>query len=656
MGEVLPLAENCRTPDDDDCDGAINEADAGCVCNPGESQSCYTGPPGTVGAGICAAGEQICDDDGMAWGDCIGEVLPAAEDCATGLDENCDGQVNEPSAGCVCEPGEIADCYSGPLGTLGVGICSGGTQTCLTDGTGFGACAGEVLPASETCNTSGDDDCDGSVNEEGMGCVCVPGSSAPCYSGPPGTAGVGSCTAGLQTCDASGLAYGPCVGEVIPAAEDCDTPADENCDGTVNETSSGCACPGENVQTLVSENCNTDYGETLWRIELPTRAGVSLAGADGSVTLVMRAAPVTPPGYQPLLDPGPATSVLIGRYDAVGNLVWGNEGSGASPYPDMQPTAFELGVAENGYTAVSLPGFGNGWHALGNYPYFTMPNNTFRALYMLSPQGVPIFGVAAPRFISLEDHLTYHAVAATSDGGLYYATTYYQYHLVRYDSTGAIAWQAADTSFYSDRVSLDGLPDGGVVVAMRLGSQTIDLGGGPLPPIGDPQQADLVVARYDAAGGLVWAVRPIEMSDVLDARVEGGTIGVAGATSWARVSLADGSVISSEVVPEYYGLGVRPHVLVGASGMLFGDQYAGVQDFGLGPLAPYNGTMGFMFALREPGSTRWARAPQMSSWFATLAASPGYLYGATYLQGNVDTDGVPETLAAPTPFLYRLAY
>src|SRR4029079_13501278 len=62
----------------------------------------------------------------------------------------------------ACAPGTMQDCYTGPDGTKGVGACIGGKQTCLPDGSGFGACAGEVLPAQEDCNTAApDDDGDG---------------------------------------------------------------------------------------------------------------------------------------------------------------------------------------------------------------------------------------------------------------------------------------------------------------------------------------------------------------------------------------------------------------------------------------------------------------------------------------------------------------
>jgi hypothetical protein len=61
----------------------------------------------------------------------------------------------------VCTAGATAACYTGPAGTLGVGACLGGTSTCLDDGSGWGPCAGEVVPVSEDCATPEDEDCDG---------------------------------------------------------------------------------------------------------------------------------------------------------------------------------------------------------------------------------------------------------------------------------------------------------------------------------------------------------------------------------------------------------------------------------------------------------------------------------------------------------------
>jgi len=60
-----------------------------------------------------------------------------------------------------CEPGASAPCYSGPEGTEDVGACAGGTMECNAEGTGYGACIGEVLPAEDACATPEDEDCDG---------------------------------------------------------------------------------------------------------------------------------------------------------------------------------------------------------------------------------------------------------------------------------------------------------------------------------------------------------------------------------------------------------------------------------------------------------------------------------------------------------------
>ena len=232
-GQVLPAAESCATAADDDCDGEANE---GCVCVPGSNAPCYTGPAGTAGVGACAAGLMTCNADGTAYGQCVGEVLPAAESCATAADDDCDGQTNE---GCVCTPGALDYCYTGPAGTLGVGQCTAGLRMCNADGSAWGACAGQVLPATESCATAADDDCDGQTNE---GCVCVPFATESCYSGPAGTAGVGICKAGTRTCNSAGTAWGSCTGQVLPAAESCANGTDDDCDGTVNENCAAATC------------------------------------------------------------------------------------------------------------------------------------------------------------------------------------------------------------------------------------------------------------------------------------------------------------------------------------------------------------------------------------------------------------------------------
>jgi hypothetical protein len=133
-------------------------------CTPGDTVSCYSGLAGTDGVGICTRGTLTCQDDGT-FGPCAGEVTPLTEDCANLLDDDCDGVVNQSAAGCVCTPGHTQACYDGDTGTSGTGVCQGGTQVCLPDGSGYGACVGQVVPSLEICESSADDNCDGSANE-----------------------------------------------------------------------------------------------------------------------------------------------------------------------------------------------------------------------------------------------------------------------------------------------------------------------------------------------------------------------------------------------------------------------------------------------------------------------------------------------------------
>lgn len=138
--------------------------------------------------------------------------------------------------GCPCnEPGATRPCYDGPPKTENVGLCKPGTQTC---GTGevatWGACTGDVVPTMENCTDGLDHDCNGLVGCADPSCVglpgcCTAGSTRPCYTGPNGTEGVGTCHGGTQLCNANG-SYGPCMGEVVPMTRQCNG-LDTDCSG-----------------------------------------------------------------------------------------------------------------------------------------------------------------------------------------------------------------------------------------------------------------------------------------------------------------------------------------------------------------------------------------------------------------------------------------
>src|SRR5206468_3407308 len=157
-------------------------------------------------------GTHTCRSDDT-FGACLGEATPSSEICGNGLDDDCNGVVDN---GCgVCIPGATQSCYTGAAGTNGVGTCHGGTQTCRVDDT-CGACPGQATPAAEICANGPDDDCNGVV-DNGCG-VCTPGSTGSCYAGPAGTNSVGLCRGGTHTCQTNDT-WGACVGQVTPSSE-----------------------------------------------------------------------------------------------------------------------------------------------------------------------------------------------------------------------------------------------------------------------------------------------------------------------------------------------------------------------------------------------------------------------------------------------------
>ncbi len=130
----------CGPTTRDNCTGASCTANS---CSPGDSRACYTGVGGTEGVGPCHGGTQSCTSAGM-WGDCQGEVAPAPENCSDGVDNNCNGMVDE-----------------------NVDADGDGFTTCNGDCCDSTECTNpaEVNPgAFDTPNDGMDNDCDGVID------------------------------------------------------------------------------------------------------------------------------------------------------------------------------------------------------------------------------------------------------------------------------------------------------------------------------------------------------------------------------------------------------------------------------------------------------------------------------------------------------------
>ncbi|MBI4700447.1 MAG: hypothetical protein HY744_04645 [Deltaproteobacteria bacterium] len=159
-------AEKCSL----ECAGGATKCGNGCVdvkIDPANCGSC---------GNVCPQG-QVCSAGACAL-ECTGGTTKCGSSCVDtktdpahcgGCNSACQPQqvcAGGVCIGTVCTPNVAELCYSGPGDSLGKGKCKPGTKTCKQDGTGYGACSGEVLPdQKEACGNKIDDNCDGAVDE-----------------------------------------------------------------------------------------------------------------------------------------------------------------------------------------------------------------------------------------------------------------------------------------------------------------------------------------------------------------------------------------------------------------------------------------------------------------------------------------------------------
>ncbi|MFO0551547.1 MAG: hypothetical protein U0271_24380 [Polyangiaceae bacterium] len=648
QGEVVPTTELCGNFQDDDCDGVVNQPEA-CACSPGDEEPCYEGPDGTLGVGICTSGIKTCVAEGGSFGPCVGQTTPeASEDCNTDEDDDCNGLVNDAAAGCSCNPGSQRSCYSGPAATKDVGACVSGTQTCDNGGNGYGDCTGDVLPQTENCTTQVDENCNGEVNELAAGCECEPGVTELCYNGPEFTLNVGTCRAGMRTC-AGNAHWQPCIGEVVPTDDDCNTPLDENCDGSVNEPTSGCFCWFEDPTSLASEDCLLDLGEPAWRKpipEMPLQIGADSFG--DTFMLLGYSTPILE--FEPVPN-GVAAVAQVASYSPSGEFFWGKELSASVAPATGQNYTYETSVSPYGVFALTTPTVPNGSTALGSDTW-DWPASAFRVLYSLDPtSGFPLFAVAVPRYQS-ETNTSIHAIAARDDGGVYYLNGPLSSHLHRYDLQGTLDWNV-DLGLNLDDMALAATPDGGVIVAFTT-NLSVTFGATTLPPIVG-SSSDLVLVKFNATGTPVYVVRPFALTAVISARLEGGVLGLVAQEGFLRVDAVDGTLLSADPLPGAMIPG-STYGQIGSDGVVYGRNQADATNFGLGTVDPYGGmATGTFIALRGAGATRWSRAPLATQ--VTVSSGPsGTVLAAFSADTAIDLDGTVVSLMEPQVFLARLAY
>jgi hypothetical protein len=110
----------------------------------GDMRECYTGHMDTQDVGPCSGGTQMCLTSGV-WGNCVGQVLPAPENCSDGIDNNCNGMIDE------------------DVDADGDGFTTCGGDCC--DSTECGSPALVNPTAFDVPGNNVDDDCNGTIDD-----------------------------------------------------------------------------------------------------------------------------------------------------------------------------------------------------------------------------------------------------------------------------------------------------------------------------------------------------------------------------------------------------------------------------------------------------------------------------------------------------------
>jgi Beta-propeller repeat len=199
--------------------------------------------------------------------------------------------------------------------------------------------------------------------------VCMPGSTAACYSGPMGTEDAGTCKEGTSICKADGSGYGTCEGEVTPApADNCATGVDANCDGK--------RC-GEAVWSYDFQGPNAQH---IGGIATDASGNIYLAGTlSGSITF----------GTHTLVSSGAtATDAFVAKLDSSGNFLWG------SSYGDAADAQGATAVAVDSSGNVVLAGWFYGSITFGTKKLTASTTNLEIYVAKLNPMGQPLWAVA----------------------------------------------------------------------------------------------------------------------------------------------------------------------------------------------------------------------------------------------------------------------
>ncbi|MGK3989343.1 hypothetical protein WME99_40225 [Sorangium sp. So ce136] len=378
-------------------------------------------------------------------------------------------QRHGPAALCLAALVTMTACKSITRGG-GSGGSSGDTGSGGSSGdAGSGGFAGAGGGSSGNGGSGGESSSTGSG---GSPATCVPGSIVACYSGPAGTRDVGTCAAGTQTCRPDGFGYGPCTGEITPAAEACATPEDESCDGDPS-------CPQPAAWARGFGDSGTDDRTSI----ASDAAGNYYVTGSFQGTVDFGAGPLTSAGGQ---------DVFLLKLDPSGALIWSKRFG--TPHTEIGGA-----VTVDGNGDVLLAGgYDDGWTGEPTGLDFggcSLPGpRNFYGMFVakLDHGGNHIWSTGLENDSGLPTHFTVQEMAADALGNVYIAYDVNEHtRVTKLDTAGNTLWTRSMIGYISRQISLAVDSAGNAIVAHSA-----------LYP--DEFQNGLYISKLSPSGDLLW--------------------------------------------------------------------------------------------------------------------------------------------------------
>ncbi|MDI1431535.1 hypothetical protein [Polyangium sorediatum] len=512
------------------------------------------------------------------------------------------------TGGELCTAGETRPCYSGPAGTEGVGNCQAGTQFCADDGSEFGPCEAQVVPAAaEDCNVAGDEDCNDEADEMDKVCVCAPGADVECDL--PDLEG--TCAVGKGTCSSDGKTIEGCMQVTFPAFDNCTTATDEDCDGTAIAM-----CTGTVKQGFTPPGKNSDpLDDGVYDVALTPDGGYVVAGVVDAAL-----------GPDLFVFSGSQGSAYVAKVGADGNMQWAKTFSAN--------VALARGVTVSSAGQITVVGEYNGSINFGGNALQSQELDIFIATFdaagthvwskkfgTTNAQSAQDVDVDAAGNLFVTGWVTDESVSL---GGNNLDPDGEDIFLASYDSAGNHRWSKIFASNSNERGRrLTVTKDGNVAILGETYDTGVDLGNGHLQGAGD---RDFVVAMYNGLNGNhIWSklygsagdqfhgnIAAAPNSNVLltgrftgSLNFGGGPMTAVGAADLyvAELLAANGNHVNSKrygITGTSRGAGIAAD---GAGNILVTGHFDGSLDFGAGPIATGSGFDVFVVKL---AASNWA--------------------------------------------------